>query len=372
MSEHLIQHTDISIDSAKFRIPLENVEIVNRKMFMGKEMIHRGTGEVDPEIFDENKVEYSDNGITTKMAIQHQVTATQDVREFMVLQLNSKALMSAYQMGIRPETLPLLIRHINSLNVIKVDNAIMLESELTDVDLKKDAIFSDASMHPCLIDLEKNTIPSPKISRGYEIRWRKDNKGYWCNSRRTAHTLKHPFVKVYSKHCDFQYNPTSVPFYRTYLSDFKTDNGWRFEVTIKNKAHMKKLGITDNTLGGYFALPQSTLDGIMKDLLNRNLGERTPQVLKNKTIDRNKMFMYSMIYHLMNTGVHIEEIYNLSTRWIDAENKDQRKRLRSDVKKVYQDLLHEQDLKEKLNGTPQELSSEADEIEEIKSEYLGV
>lgn len=372
MNEHLIQHTDISIDSAKFRIPLENVEIVNRKMFMGKEMVHRGTGEVDPEIYDENKVEFKEHGITTSMAIQHQVTATQDVREFMVLQLNSKALMSAYQMGIRPETLPLLNSHINSLNVIKVDNRIMLESELTDVDIKKDAIFSDASMKPCLEHLEKNTIPSRNIKKGAERLWQKGNKGYWCNSRKTAHTLKNPHVKVYSKHCDFQYNSKSIPFYRTYLSDFKTENAWRFEVTIKNKAHMKKLGITNNTLGGFFALPQSTLDGIMKDLLNRNLGERTPQVLKNKTIDRNKMFMYSMIHHLMNTGVHIEEIYNLSTRWIDAENKDQRKRLRSDVKKVYQDLLHEQDLKEKLNGTPDELSSEADEIEEIKSEYLGV
>ena len=372
MSEHLIQYTGIAIDSAKFRIPLDKVEIVHTEMFDGKTIIDNGTGEILNEEWEKNKVEWSESGITTKMAIQHQVTSTGDVREFIVMQLNSKALMSAYQRGICMETLPLLCSHINSIGVIKVDVPIMLKSELTDIDLKKDAIFTDESMRFALKHCERHTKPSTKLNHGGKPFWQKDNKGYQWNTRKTSHTLNNPFVKVYSKHCDMQFNKKSVEFYRTFLSDFKTEGAWRFEVTIKDKSHMRKLGIHDNTLSGYFSLPQSRLDAIMKDLLNRNLGERVPKVLKEKQLNRNKMFMYSMVKYLMDEQIHISEIYHLSTRWIDAESHDMRKRLRKDVKEVYQHLLHEEDLKEKMKGTPEELHQEAEEIERIQSEYLGV
>lgn len=373
MREHIIQYTGVSIDSTKLRLPLDSLSGINYDLFEGKEIRHKGTGEILDDDWQRNKIDIKENGITTKMAIQSQVTSTGDTREFIVFQLNSKALMSAYQRGICMETLPLLCSHINSIGAVKVDESDILGGELTDVDLKKDGIHPDDYMQPCLNTLSKRAKPSTKKGRGCEVYWRKNNRGIEFNDRRKAQNMTSPFVKVYSKHLDLTANPKTIEFRDIYLSDFETEGAWRFEVTIKNKKHMRDLGITDNTLGGFLLLEQSTLSGIMTEMLNANLLSQAPSIVKTQTLDINQLFWYSAIASWIEDGKSIADIYQLSTRYIQAVGSDkQSQRARKQVKEYYQQLIQDEELMSMLKQTQAEAEKESEEVDRILTEFFGV
>lgn len=373
MSEHLIQYEGVSIDSTKLRVPLESLPVIDLDRFSGKSIIDNGTGEIIDEEWQKNKVDFIENGITTKVAIQRQVTSTGNTREFIVFQLNSKALMSAYQRGICMETLPLLCSHINSIGAVKVSEADLLGGELTDTDIKKDSRFLDSYMKQGIDSLHKRAKPSTKKGIGCEVYWRKDNRGIQFNDRHKAQNLRSPFVKIYSKHLDLTRNPKTREFTDIYLRDFETEGSWRFEVTLKNKKHMRDLGITDNTLGGFFLLEQSFLNSIMAEMLNANLLDKAPSILKDKALDINQLFWYSAIANWIEEGKTIAQIYQLSTRYIQAVGSvKQSQRARRQVKEYYQQLIQDEELLTMLKQSEKEAQIESEEVERILTEFFGV
>jgi len=89
----------ISIDSLKIRIPLNQIKIIDPSLNSRWLLVNEKTGDVDENYFKENSFKVSSEGISIRYAIEKQQTASQVIQPFLIILLPAKILCNRYFEG---------------------------------------------------------------------------------------------------------------------------------------------------------------------------------------------------------------------------------------------------------------------------------
>ena len=270
----------IVVDSCKLRIPLSEVELIDPQLLGQVKTLEvvEGTGELIGESFKDRAFLYTHSGIRFR-ALVERIRTFNFHADYLSLLVNSKMLGGAYFQGLSLDTLPALAEFINQLGIVKISKEILLNAELTDVDFKEDYSISKDDITPVLVYWERMFKGSNK--EGVFVKLRDNGKAHMlqCNSRATSSYQGRPFLKVYSKALEMEFN--SPEFASEYLALDSYQDLYRVEFTIKNKKHFKHFGIEDTSLGSIFSIPQDRLKAIQKSIIYQNIA--LPKDLETKS-----------------------------------------------------------------------------------------
>ena len=260
------------MDSCKVRIPIDRVHVLNDSLLSHwiPAEVNKETGEIRETGFDFKSKAYYHNqtGISTRMAIEKQMTAEKRTKEFLTIGINSKMLRSQerYFQGITTGNIPPVHEYLLSLKLAAFSLDDFKAAQVTDVDYKKDFYCDD--IDALTLKLELLTIPKKKKGQGCKRYRESSNKGIeWSDRKSTAITTA-PFLKVYSKDLDLKYN--SSEFSRIFINT-DISNIARVEVTIKNRKHFKLYGVTDTRLINTTNLPQETMESMIQRSIRKHI-----------------------------------------------------------------------------------------------------
>lgn len=317
----------ISVDSLKVRIPLSDVTILDKSLFGEKHLVDAYSGEVEKE-FKQNRYKVQSNGITTSFGIESQITASQKVKEYFVILLNSKILQDRYFEGLCMDTIETAYLRIQSLGVAKFSYDAFLDAEGTDVDIKQDEVNS--SFDDTLKILHLHAKPSKVLGMGCNVFSKPTNKGIEFCKRETA-SPSVPFLKFYHKGLEL-INGSKL-FYSKYLVDLDIDvsNLVRVETTVKNKKHFRRFGVNDTSLRSIMSLKQDKLKEILKHSIETHLEKRMPNTEINdnglKPADRvyfntiSILIQRGMNYNLIRESL-VQGIDNASSKTLTRKKLD--------------------------------------------------
>lgn len=361
-----IINTDPSVDSAKIRIPVNQVQVLNQDLYLHKLIVSPTTGEVEGEFKSKaHLVEY--DGIKTRYCIEDQVTSDRQVDQFLTIGINSKMLKSRYQEGITLETLPILLEEINSQGQVKVLMESLLLAQMTDIDFKSDFYASPDAMKETYDHLFKISKAHKETGRGATPFNRKNNQGIQWNTRETNSVKTAPYCKIYTK--DRELNSKSREFTEAYLKEFNLEGVYRLEVTLKNKKHIDAYGIDDNTVQGILSLPPEKVRSIILHILNVNVN-RMESKAKQKATSMNwkSQERLSVITAFLNLDQSIEEILHHFTKHVS--DKRNRAFIRKQVEELYSYLLDEGSVQGVDAKKKEEIKARISEFNRILSDVL--
>jgi len=315
-----------SIDSFKIRIPINKVEILSNEL-SGKRSFYNGdTGEEieNLKVFDESSNEWvsvndyesefkkrsreiREDGITTRFAIEKQQIGfkTSITAEYLVILFNSKLLRERYFEGITEENIDLIYECLVAYKIASFSFTDFLSAECTDVDFKKDINYeSDFSI--LTKTLYGQTRESRDTGKGAWRKNGKENQGIQFSRRETTQFKTNPYLKIYHKGVELEYNSTE--FRDLYLPDIDCSNRIRIEATVKNKKHFRALfGKAFNTeLQSVLMLSNEQKELIFQVAAKAHL---QPLVRKSKVdsgMTPTKIMLLSALNIIMDKGISFE------------------------------------------------------------------
>lgn len=261
----------IVMDSCKLRIPLEACTILNDSLhsyWIPMEM-NKETGELRDINSDYKAKAYRHNfgGISTRVAIERQVTGEGILSDYVTVGINAKQLQERYFEGITPENIVHVHRYIMDLKLFECSLQDFQSGQVTDCDYRKD--FTCDDMDSLIDKLQGLTIPKAKKGHGYKRHSKETNKGIEWSDRRTTSISQNPFVKVYSKELDMKHNSTE--FSAKYLGSVDCTNRARVEFTIKNRKHFRRYGVTNTSLLEATEISQDLLQTMLTESINKHI-----------------------------------------------------------------------------------------------------
>ena len=327
---------DAAIDSLKVRIPLYKAKISNelRNKWI---LVNEETGEYDPDYFKTNSLKYDDDGIKVKAALEKQQTVNKTSEEYLIILISSKILGSRYFEGITKENIKIVYDYLIMLDFASFSfDTFLNHSACTDIDWKKDIIFNEPEK------LFKTVCSMSKFNnkKGYGYRSFNDkkNQGIEFSDRKTQAFKTNPYFKIYNKEKELIYK--SVQFYEKYIKGkgFKLKNRIRLEATVKNKKHLRLLGVMDNSLNTLLNLSEKRKYDIFKTAVNAHLNPLVPPLKKHRgDMNPNDIVIYNMMQLLVLKGLPEETILNSSLNGIDLPSTRSRKK--KALKNIYSNYL---------------------------------
>lgn len=328
----------IELDSLKVRIPLKEVEIINKGLNAKWLLVNQETGETDTNYFKENSFPINENGIKTRFAIEKQKISFKEAETFLIILFNSKILKERYLEGITIDNIKEVYQKLISYGVVKFSFDSFMFAECTDVDFKRDTIrkhFKDITKS--LFQLVKE---SKVKNEGAQLFNRADNIGIEFSARDTTSFLKNPFLKIYHKGLELRNN--SKEFFGAYLfgviPDEKLTDRIRIEYTIKNKKHFRYFKVNDTTLKNILELTEEKKKEMLRSILNNHLQFERVEI----TMHRNELTPTEIvILGLIEANLQMNLQYNYLIEEIlkGIENKTQRSRKRVELRKLYDTYL---------------------------------
>ena len=273
----------VKIDSLKLRVPKHRCKILSPTFAQEYQKIVCDTGEIDPEIsLDKHKVHLL-NGITTRVAVFHQLSGGMS-EEQIIIQVNAKQLGAKYFEGITDKNVKDIYNYIMALNIIECNYLDFLDAFVSDIDFCIDLLVEPKAMQEGNIYLYNHVKPNlyKYVSKPFN---RKDNTGMQFNNRAKA-TPGKPFVKIYHKGIELEHH--SSEFAQSYLKNFDFANIGRIEYTLKNARHKKKLKLKFKTMKELLEMLReneienkiNVFDGVHayidKPAINRNVATLSP------------------------------------------------------------------------------------------------
>ena len=308
-----------TIDSTKIRIPFVECKILNESVLSRWVMVNETTGEVSNTDFKSNCYTHQQNGIKLRIGIETKgVSVVQkgehlNLSKYVTMVITSKMLRKDYFKGITKETLPIVYDYVMSLNVFSCSYDSFCNSMATDTDICKDFKASFEDMRELMKSLEKHS--NPYTQKGIGVRAYIDGKnqnGIEWNDRNTT-SLRHPFVKVYSKYLDLYgqgIKQDRRDFAQSYITEEETKDLYRVEVTLKNRKAFKAYGITNTTLLDIVSLSQDKMSDMLSKTVNKNISKPSSKPNKPKEgMTPQERFIYnglSMILQTTPYGIAIE------------------------------------------------------------------
>jgi hypothetical protein len=282
------------IDSLKIRIPIHKVTIHHGGLNSVVQKSSKSTGEFLGESL-ETSIRSDLDGVRTAFAVSKESLDGKRMGTFLTILVNAKMLGRGYFDGITTETIQTIYSYLMELEWVSFTYEDFLIGELVDIDVRKDFQCTDPIMVDVFKRLKSNFKGGGKIDTGHipfytGKRW----TGLQFNKRTTTSFLTAPFMKIYNKHADSM-NPKHCDFFKHHHITVPYDL-WRVEYTIKNKRHLRHLGM-GNTLRDVLSTSQDVLDGGMEQITNAlfNPRQRACEALEALDIPpRDKMMVNAL------------------------------------------------------------------------------
>lgn len=259
-----------SIDSFKYSIPLNEVDIVNPALLghLVKSISDKNTGELIEETpIQENSLQAKGNNYHI-----HYVIKNYFGEKHLVILINSKILEENYLQGISMLNIHEVYNKLQSHKIVNFNSLEQFLSKgfVSDIDYKKDIeISTPKDFDVITAQLSSIAKVSNKTHEGCNRFAKKDNKGIEFNKREKSSYNK-PFLKVYHKGIE-SLNSKNFAFFNTFLDLYEIRNRVRIEVTVKTKSDIIKSGIKDNSLLEVLKASNQVLDDIINNALDKNL-----------------------------------------------------------------------------------------------------
>ena len=353
--------TNIAIDSMKLRIPFNFCRVIDPTLMdrfvliNERELNENGSIEVDEFFFKEKSLWKLKNGAKTRFAVQKMTDHNQEIKEYLIILVNSKLLGKDYFNGINLNTINRLYREIMSLNVVQFDfDHLMQYGYLSDTDFKRDWIQKnhDQLYGAIIKDLDKNKKSALSL-KGYRYFNKKENKGLEFGDRRRA-TADVPFFKIYSKAIELRRvikqvdGSYSLPdFYVSNQTHFDSMEGFndviRAEFTLKNRKAFKNFLNCDNSLSEVLSLNQKDLIKALQKIKQIHITDRIkPKAVKGYSpTDRMILNLLDWIQDIEEVDWHKVERYVLSG--YDLNNPSEqvaRSRAKKKLEKIFYDSIY--------------------------------
>ena len=332
----------ISVDSLKIRIPIEKVEILDSLLSVENLiLVNADTGEqVDAEGYDlefrRRAKTIKESGITTRFAIEKQQTAYKTTVEYLVILFNSKLLRERYFEGITDENIDLIYEYLVEYKIASFSFTDFLSAECTDVDFKKDINY-ESDFSTLTKTLYGQTIESRNSGKGANRFNKKTNQGIQFSKRETTQFKTNPYLKIYHKGVELEYNSTE--FRDLYLPGIDCTNRVRIEATVKNKKHFRALfGKAFNTeLQSVLMLSSEQKELIFRVAAKAHL---QPLIRKSRIatgMKPNTAIHLSALNIIMQKGISFELARDALIDNVQGES--QRSRKRTELTNLYYDYI---------------------------------
>lgn len=273
-------NTTPTIDSLKIRIPMAKVKVINDSLMDHVILVSNTTGEVVGEAFKKESFEIYDGGIKTRYAVVTQQRGHTKSGSYLTMLLTSKMMGSyiGYYGGITESNLPIIFDYLIRQNVVSFTYETLLQSECTDIDVKKDFNSTHEDFADLTQRMSESTFCTMELGKGCEryLNLKKGENGIQWATRKTRNPRTNPFIKLYSKEFDLtnQTRGDRRDFVDTFLRGDEGKGIFRIETTIKNKDHLSSHGLSDSTLRGILSLSEDTLMSIISTHLKKQIEPR--------------------------------------------------------------------------------------------------
>jgi len=353
------------VDSCKISIPLVEVEIldttlkeehftstvnvvtaevVKEKTTVGKPFVfYDEETHEQVKIWIENQMYYLDNGTPT-------------TQKYITLLINSKHLHQDYFKGITKDTFRNIYEYMMSYKIFYCDYEKFQTARWSDLDV----CFDFPSTRIEFDTLKKNVLSSVRKPQLWTNRTSKSNVGLWAPSeyepRKTAkRKTSRPYVKFYHKEVDFTSVKDHIGFGKKYLKEEIYKDVGRYEATISNATHKRRLGV-DAYKTIWDLISKGDLRTICGQLFREYIDEHKREVKVGDT--PGDKIMIDMMNELIDRGMTTTELFSIFDR------NDVSKRTNSNLVKKYHQLMNHKDVnKEKMEGNS---------LTKVVMEYLGV
>jgi hypothetical protein len=341
--DNIYLHT-ISIDSLKFRIPLN---LLNSVHSVVKDVHFEGnatTGEIDETSFKlKAKDFYISDSVKVRALIQKRATALNHNEECLIIYLNSKILGSRYFEGLTANNIELVFNKLTEIGLLDCSFDVFLDSECTDIDLKLDDSMTLYEWKILLSQFRKMSINQERYKTFNPKKENPLNIGLQF-SQRTTRSYNKPFFKLYHKGGELIHNSTD--FKNEFFNDIDNENLTsivRIETTIKDKKHAKLLGIEKTTLQSLLLLKDEQKFSVFRKIFEKHLQPMKVHSIKPRTNQPNEILLFNAIAYLIEVnGFSINEVTRILLHGIECRKIKSRKK--SEILSVYEKHIQGSDI----------------------------
>lgn len=328
----------LKVDSTRISIPLDECEIIDLNLtdLIQKTEINAESGEQINETYKVGSAHIRDNekidGTYFKIYLEPSqfvyINGQKVNKPFITILLNSKQIKKDYFKGITKDTFRQLYDVIMNENVFKCSYDSFKNSRYNDTDICFDFHSTITMFNTLKTNLTRSAI-NPSLFHQVS---KKENNGIWTPTKtkpREQATPKKPFVKFYSKQIDME--EKSYNFAQAYLKPSQYNDVYRCEVTVKNVAHKKRLGI-DHVKTIWEFLNQD-LHSIVISITNEYFVKQ--KLIKATGLTPSNYIMLNLINLAITKGANRSEIINA----FDLSQNGCSKKSRHNAKEQYHKIM---------------------------------
>lgn len=284
---------EINIDSLLLRLPLNLVEVIDNSLTDTYKdyLVNETTGEHTPIVAKYKQSEFrritiNREGYKFQFQIKSLVNRYTGVKSYyLYMLLNAKMLESRYLEGITANNIQEIYKNILSCKLVLFSFEDFLnKSKCTSIDFCKN--FNIRDLRRELIQLKEKILKTPKNNPIPNLKKNNKEDSLRFIDKEKATQAK-PHIFIYNKEKELVSN--SYSFMGKYLKNKDITDLCRIEYRVKNKKHLKYLGIPDTNLGTLLKLPQLKKEQILHKFTMCYLEKPKP---KNQT----KLTPTKMIY----------------------------------------------------------------------------
>jgi|TARA_R110002124_G_C8901472_1_gene509875 hypothetical protein len=296
------------VDSCRLSIPLKECTVKNDQLtdlvttikYVEDTGVHiKTTSKVSEPIVIE-----SNNGTYFKVYLDSQLNYVNGQRiteSYLTILVNSKLLQKEYFKGITKDTFQALYNYVMSTDTFSCSYESFKNARYNDTDICFDFISSIPEFNQLHKSLKISFI-NPSLLHSVS---KADNLGMWTPSAkqpRQQATPSKPYIKFYSKELDMTYNSTA--FAQAYLQPSDYTNVFRFECTIGNSKHKKRLGIS--SIKTIWELLNTDLQSIVQSMVKEYIDK--PRIVKSKAMTPSKEHSLNQMRLNIKLGATLEDV----------------------------------------------------------------
>ena len=334
-----------SIDSFKWWIPLDEVDILNSNLLdhIVSIKVNSSTGEVlETKSIQSNSLKIQFNQYHIHFAINNYFG-----NKSLIVLINSKLLESEYLQGVKMTNIEKIYNKLMSCEVFNISFEDFLnKGKVSDIDIKVDVTLSKDDFKTIIKNLSSVTKPQRKLGYGVNAFTQNNNLGIQWNEREKS-SYSHPFLKLYHKGVEALCGKNRE-FFSEFIDVIQLDDVVRVETNIKSTKELKKNGIETNSLLSLMKASKDQLQQIIETSVNKNLEPRIkvnkPNNIKVDLSPSEAVYLAHLTNMIHNQSLTFERALEFTLEY--CSGKQNRFRLKSNLTAIYKQYIETEKFKE--------------------------
>ena len=316
------------LDSFRVYVPFENISVLDKRLNTSYVKYYHEIDMVDEVINDEKSLIVGHADATIKYQIMQRLFNNEN-RQVLCILIKSKILENNYLQGITKHNIKSVYDIIIGQRVVDFTIEEFMVAKVTDIDICIDYAVKQCNVSQIIKQISKMVV-YPNYKHHFQT---KSGESLVLNKREKANPSK-PHFKVYDKFAELENHSTE--FKDTYLGNTAFNglkskyNGLiRLEYTIKNKKHLKRLGLKHNDLKDVLNMSDRMMTKIVESGLTNYINKKRMQADEKKT--PTDIVLSNALDLLISNGYGLETIESICD---DIEDRSQRSKWKKRLKNL--------------------------------------